>query len=167
MAKKTITVEMNSQSINDAIIELRKMEQEFMRKFDIFVSALTNDSIAIARTHIQTGAGNEREANVYYQVDRSGEITTATIWMTGRDWVFVEFGAGIYYNPADPPHAANYGLGVGTYPGQTHAFDNGWWYTDGNGLSQYTHGTEGTAPMYHAAENIRNNAIKKALQIFR
>lgn len=164
---KDIDIRMSTKSLNDAINALKSIEDDFMRKVDIFVRMLTNDGVQIARTWISTGAGAERNANVSYMVSNDGYIIVAQIQMTGKDALFVEFGAGIYFNPSDPPHASKYGMGVGTYPGQTHAFDNGWWYYGPNGESVYTHGTEGTYPMYHASENIQNNAIKKALQIFR
>lgn len=164
---KDIDIRMSTKSLNDAINALKSIEDDFMRKVDIFVRMLTNDGVQIARTWISTGAGAERNANVSYMVSNDGYIIVAQIQMTGKDALFVEFGAGIYFNPSDPPHASKYDMGVGTYPGQTHAFDNGWWYYGPNGESVYTHGTEGTYPMYHASENIQNNAIKKALQIFR
>lgn len=164
---KDIEIRMSTKSLNDAIKELKRLEDDFMRKFDIFVRILVNDGVQVARTWITDGSGKERDASVAYQVDSNGDIAVAMIEMTGKDVLFVEFGAGIYYNPSNPPHATKYGMGVGTYPGQTHAFDKGWWYYGPNGESVYTHGTEGTYPMYHASENIQNNAIKKALQIFR
>ena len=164
---KDIEIRMSTKSLNDAINALKRIEDDFVRKFDIFVRILINDGVQVARTWISTGAGTERNASVAYQVNSDGNIAIARIEMTGNDALFVEFGAGIYFNPSNPPHASKHGMGVGTYPGQTHAFDNGWWYYGPNGESVYTHGTEGTYPMYHASENIQNNAIKKALQIFR
>ena len=158
---------MNTKSINDAIKELQRLESDFVRKLDIFVRVLANDGVSVARTWISAGAGTERNATVSYNVGSDGDIKFAQIHMSGEDALFIEFGAGYFYNPEDPPHAADYGMGVGTYPGQTHAFNNGWWYYDDAGYATYTHGTEGTYPMYHAAETIRNSAIKTALQIFR
>ena len=164
---KTITIKMSRSSINDAIEELKKYHKDFMRKLDLLTRTLVNDGVAVARTYIQTGAGLERVADVSWQVNKDGEVYRARISMNGRDCAFIEFGAGIYYNPSDTPHAAENGMGIGTYPGQTHAFDNGWWYYDASGNSVYTHGTEATMPMYHAKESITNNAILRALQIFR
>lgn len=164
---KDITIKMSTASINDAIEELQRIHDEFMRNLDLFVRTLANDGVAVARTYIQTGAGTERRASVSWQVNQDGDIYRAQITMDGRDALFVEFGAGIYYNPQDTPHASKYGMGVGTYPGQTHAFQSGWWYYDDSGQKAYTHGTEATMPMYHASESIQNQAILRALQIFR
>lgn len=164
---KTITIKMSRESINDAIEELKKYHEDFIRKLDLFTRTLITDGVAVARTYIQFGAGNKRQADVSWQVNSNGDICRAMISMTGRDCAFIEFGAGIHYNPSDTPHAAEHGMGIGTFPDQTHAFDDYWWYYDSNGNSVYTHGTLATMPIYHAEESITNNAILRALQIFR
>ena len=165
---KDINIKMNTKSINDAIKELQRLESDFVRKLDLFVRMLTNDSVQIALLAIRESVGSDNnDASISYAVSTNGDIKYAQIQMTGTDALFIEFGAGYYYNPTDPPHASEHGMGVGTYPGQTHAFDVGWWYTDGNGESVYTHGTKATSPMLMARDNYRNNAIKMALQIFR
>ena len=158
---------MSRESINDAIEELEKYREDFIKKLDLFTRTLITDGVAIARTYIQTGAGTSRQASVSWQVNQQGEICRAQISMIGHDCAFIEFGAGIYYNASDTPHAAEHGMGIGTFPDQIHAFDNGWWYYDSSGNSVYTHGTEATMPIYHAKESITNNAILRALQIFR
>ena len=91
----------------------------------------------------------------------SGEIKEAkdlepfnTLWA-------VEFGAGIYYNRGkENPNASEYGLGVGTYPGQIHAFEDGWYFLDEDGEWKYTHGVEATMPVYSAATEIIKNMQK-------
>lgn len=167
---KDISIRLNTESINDAIKELRHLESDFVRKVDIFVRILANDGIQIALMEFRSSVGDSnKDGQFSLAYDDSENIKSATISLEGTDVLFVEFGAGIYYNPSDPPHAktADYNYGVGTYPGQTHAFEPGWWYTDENGKSVYSHGTQATSPMLKASDNIRNNAIKTALQIFR
>jgi hypothetical protein len=102
------------------------------------------------------------------EVDSSGNIHTAIISLEGEDALFIEFGAGIHYNGSDPPHAAEFGYGVGTYnPASDNAWNpDGWWYWTGT-ERKHSYGTEGTYPVFHAAENMRNQLIMKALQIFR
>ena len=164
---KDIIIKMSTASINDAIKELQDIQADFERKLDLFVRTLVNDGVAVARTWIQSSATLERDASVLWQVNQFGDIYRAQITMDGKDALFIEFGSGIYYNPQDTPHAGKYGMGIGTYPGQTHAFQNGWWYYDEYGQSKYSHGTQATMPMYHASESIQNEAILRALQIFR
>ena len=164
---KDITISMNTKSIDDAIKELRSLKNDFMRKLDIFTRILANDGVQIALMEIRASESSSNLADIVLNVNSKGDIVEAEIQMIGHDALFIEFGAGIYYNPADPPHAAEYGMGVGTYPGQTHAFQNGWWYKDIDGSVHYTHGTQATSPMLKASDNYRNNAIKMALAVFR
>ena len=43
----------------------------------------------------------------------------------------IEFGAGVHYNPTtNPLISSEFQYGVGTYPGQTHAYEDMWWYWD-------------------------------------
>ena len=166
---KDIVIRMNSASINDAIKELEKLHEDFLRKLDLFVRVLTNDGVAIALLAIRQSVGSNGDAQIAVGLNNLGDIVEAEIQMIGDEAVFIEFGAGIYYNPTDPPHAKKVSpqMGVGTYPGQRHAYESGWFYYDAQGKKQYTHGTYATSPLYRASENYRNNAIKTALQIFR
>lgn len=164
---KEITIRMSTASINDAIKELRRIKEDFERKLDLFVRMLANDGVQIALMEIRSAVADTHNADIELTIDSKQDIVSATIQMFGEDRLFIEFGAGFYYNPADPPHASQYNMGVGTFPGQTHAFDIGWWYTDKDGKSRYTHGTQATSPMLHASNNYRNNAILMALQLFR
>lgn len=167
MAKK-ITIGLSQSSINQAVKDIQAYKERLLRKLELFTTMLENDGIEIAKAWVGASMGDSTDAYVYgTQVDRSGNICRAKIMMTGKDVLFIEFGAGIYYNSSDPPHAGEFGYGVGTYPNQTHALEDSWWYEDEFGQSKMSRGTQATYPMYHAAENIRNEAIKKALEVFR
>ena len=96
----------------------------------------------------------------------------AVIFLQGKDALFVEFGAGIYYNNGDAhPLAAEFGYGVGTYPsknGHNRAINPGyWWYKDDNGTLNLSLGTKAAKPMYEAAQNARNTAIMTAMSVFK
>lgn len=80
----------------------------------------------------------------------------------------IEFGAGIYYNSSENPKSAEMGFGVGTFPGQIHAFEDGWYYWDENASKwRYTHGVKATMPMYKADIEIIAQAVSVARKIFR
>ena len=167
---KEITIRMSTASINDAIKELRRMKEDFERKLDLFVRMLANDGVEIAKT-TYAQSNHPLVADVILSIDKkSGDVIEATINITGQDVLFVEFGAGIHYNPTNPEHASKYGMGVGTYePNKGHAFEDGWWYyvDETKSEARYTHGTRATSPMLQASNNYRNNAILMALQLFR
>lgn len=168
MAKK-ITIGLSQSSINQAVKDIQAYKDRLIRKLELFTTMLANDGVEVAKVWVGAGMGDsDREATVIEPIiDPKGNICRAKIMMTGKDVLFIEFGAGIYYNSSDPPHAGEFGYGVGTYPGQTHALEDFWWYEDEFGQSKMSRGTQATYPMYYAAENIRNNAIKKALEVFR
>ena len=79
----------------------------------------------------------------------------------------VEFGAGIVYNSAENPKAPELGFGVGTYPGQIHAFEDGWYYLDDKTETwRYTHGIKATIPMYNAEQQIIPQYVPIAREAF-
>ena len=163
-----ITINLNkSGSIDEAIKQVKAYRKRLEQKIEELVRVLANDGVVVAKSWLGATQGDSTRAAVGLEIDSAGDIQRAMITLSGEDALFVEFGAGIYYNGSDPPHASEFGYGVGTYPGQTHAFQHGWYYYDESGYKTYSHGTEGTYPLYHAAENIRNTAIIKALSIFR
>lgn len=80
----------------------------------------------------------------------------------------IEFGAGIHYNPTpNPLISSEFPYGVGTFPGQTHAYDDMWWYwNEKEEKWMPTHGIKATMPMYKADEDILNNVLKFVKEIF-
>lgn len=81
----------------------------------------------------------------------------------------IEFGAGVHYNPTPNPLSAEMGYGVGTFPGQIHAFDQNGWYFWSEEKQQWIHsyGVKATMPMYSADMEIIQNVVKIAKQVFR
>lgn len=164
---KVIKCKLDSASIEQAIKELQEYRKGLDDKVRQFVESLAHDGVEIARAWVMAARGDSERPTVAVQIDPAGDITKAQITMTGNDVLFIEFGAGIHYNGNDTPHAAEHGYGIGTYnPNSDNAFNlDGWYYWTGT-ERVHSYGTEGTYPMYHAAENARNTAIKKAIEIF-
>ena len=80
----------------------------------------------------------------------------------------IEFGAGIHYNPTpNPLISSEFPYGVGTFPGQTHAYQDMWFYWDENTQEwKPTHGVKATMPMYNADMEIIQNVVKYAKEVF-
>ena len=80
----------------------------------------------------------------------------------------IEFGAGVHFNPTpNPLISSEFPYGVGTYPGQTHAYEDMWWYWDENTQEwKPTHGVKATMPMYSADIEIMQNVVKVAKEVF-
>ena len=80
----------------------------------------------------------------------------------------IEFGAGVHFNPTpNPLIGSEFPYGVGTFPGQTHAYQDMWFYWDENTQEwKPTHGVKATMPMYSADMEIRQNVVKYAKEVF-
>ena len=80
----------------------------------------------------------------------------------------IEFGAGVHYNPMpNPIISSEFPYGVGTFPGQTHAYQDTWFYWDENTQEwKPTHGVKATMPMYSADMEIIQNVVKYAKEVF-
>ena len=80
----------------------------------------------------------------------------------------IEFGAGTHFNPTpNPLISSEFPYGVGTFPGQTHAYEDMWWYWDENTQEwKPTHGVKATMPMYSADMEITQNVVKYAKEVF-
>ena len=80
----------------------------------------------------------------------------------------VEFGAGVHFNPTpNPLISSEFPYGVGKFPGQTHAYEDMWWYWDENTQEwKPTHGVKATMPMYSADIEIMQNVVKVAKEVF-
>lgn len=97
---------------------------------------------------------------------------TGTLTATGKteDTGFnilmaVEFGAGIAGVNGFANTSFELGMGSGTWPGQTHAYDfEGWWYPSGefneNGdeIYRHTYGTPATMPMHNTIQGVKQAA---------
>ena len=63
------------------------------------------------------------------------------------------------------------GVGQGTFPGQTHAFEDSWWYKewDENGKGEWKRGrgVTPTHPMYHAKMKMYEQIYNVARKVFR
>lgn len=158
-------MDLSVKSVNKLISQLKSYHKSLPSKNTFFVERLAELGIPVIDSSIARARGDADPGhNTEISIAQIGNVVKGTLTLNGEDILFFEFGAGIYYNQSDPEHASKFGYGVGTYPGQTHAFnDNGWWYTDDAGMSHHSYGTEATSPMLRASHEI----IAKIRQIAR
>ena len=113
---------------------------------------------------------DEEKGSYYTEIiyDKNGNITGASVRLSGDKVLFIEFSAGITYGSSNYPLSSGSTYGVGTYPGQTHAFSPyGWWYTDErNGETRHSYGNRAYMPMYHAEVAIVLAVRKIAKEVF-
>ena len=177
----TIVVELSVEGINDALKQIeafKKSLDEKMRKLrervatriawsasEGFSSALVSDVVK----------GEPEVNDVSVRVEEDGDMTL--VIADGEKAVFIEFGAGVYYNGAvgqsphpwvngESPNPAIGGFTIGSY-GRGNGAKNAWAYYDENGQVTVTRGTPAAMPMYHGLQDALAVIRDLAEEVFR
>ena len=183
MAKRVFKTDLSVKGIEQLKKDLLNYRDNILQKnIERYVQELLNIGVEVARTSvgesplgkyvtISTNLSSDKagckgillaKGDVKHEVDKDGNAYPpfSTI-------LAIEFGAGIYHNETPNPNADKFGLGVGTFPGQTHAYQNTWFYWDEDEqLWKPTHGVKATMPMYNAQMEIMQQFVKVAKSIF-
>lgn len=178
MAKKKYKVNiLSSYSIERLKKELLFYRDELPRKCELLVDRLAKIGLHTANMQLQQSPlGGYVSMRIDINPERMGckailVSTGAILQSEGYEdfniLLAIEFGAGIHHNPTANPNSDKFGLGVGTFPGQTHAFEDGWWYWDDDAQEwKYTHGVKATMPMYEASVAIIQEIVRAAKDVF-
>lgn len=163
-----ISIDLSKSSIKSAIKQLEQYRDSLKNKDELFVERLAVLGIPVIQEAIsfsKSDSNKNVDKEIIVGKSDNGK-TQAVLRISGKDVLFFEFGSGIYHNPTNTPHADKFGYGIGTYPGQKHAFDeNGWWYRDSSGV-HHSYGTEATMPMLKASNEIIRNIRKIAREVY-
>lgn len=172
-----IAIKLTEKSIEEAIKKLEAYSASLTTKAETLVRRLQEAGESVALSSIQESPiGNQ--ITLKSEISTLGDDVVAAITATGpiktadghepfSIVLAVEFGAGIYYNKGNTnPKAKSLGYGVGTFPGQIHAFEDGWYYQSSDGEWHYTHGVKATMPMYKATEEMLNKCVEIAREVF-
>ena len=162
--KRTVNIDLSTSSISAAIAQLDAIEQEIERK-----TVMLNSRLAmLAKDVAQERFGDnmyrgENDTLVYAEPTETGWKIIAE----GRAVFFIEFGAGVYYNPSEPyPEPRPEGIvGIGEY-GQGKGKRQLWYFYDSNGEKIATHGNPAAMPMFFAKEEIINRLNEIAQEVF-
>lgn len=177
-----ITVALNDKSIWKAIHELEDYRNSLAYKTETFVRELLKEGIRVAQENVggygkyiqfyKEGKGGIRTVGYLIAEDKKitttwdykGEKRTATV----SPLLMAEFGSG---KLAEVLFAIS-GVGQGTFPGQTHAFDEGgWnykeWQDDHKGAWHHSVGSAPTHPMYKADMEMIQKVDEIAREVFR
>ena len=168
---KVIKITLDTNSIRRAISDVKAYREELNSKLQQFVTTLLQDGITVANARLSSTIGDSVQGVIGFGVNNSGDIISATISLSGKDALFIEFGAGIAYNTGmQHPDADEFGYGPGTYPSKhppNKAINPGYWFYREGGELVKSIGTQASMPIYYASETIRNNLIMRASEIFR
>ena len=160
MGKKTFTADLSVSGLNALKKQLLQYRDDLPIKCKQLVSSLLQSGVEVAETNI-----SESPLGKYVTV--STNISADKMGCNGI-LLAIEFGAGVHFNPTkNPLVGSKFPYGVGTFPGQTHAYDDMWWYWNEKEQKWMpTHGVKATMPMYKAGKDIRSKIIKTAKEIF-
>lgn len=177
MAKTVVPMRLSESSIQATIDYLNNYKNSLQGKCEELVSRLLAEGENIAKASLgKSPIGGTVTLNTEINAEQMGckgvliavgEIKQQEGYEPFNLLLAIEFGAGIHYNPQPNPKSGDFGLGVGTFPGQTHAFDDGWWYFGNDDKWHYSQGIKATMPMYNALMEIVNRYRDIAKQVFK
>jgi hypothetical protein len=179
MAKKVISMTLSEKSIQNAIKQLRDYQNSLEYKCSLLAQKLADRGIEVARNNTGNfGHYITFEKKVIPEKNGCTAIIVAkdiakiiSQWKTAdgiksaevSPLLMVEFGSG--YKAKNPKNVQ--GVGQGTFPNQTHAFDDeGWYWVDLDGNLNHSYGIEPKMPMFNASIEIQNDINSVVKEVF-
>ena len=177
MAKKVFKSDLSVKGVEDLKRQLLQYKDELPTKCEKLVSRLLQSGVAVSQAKIsESPLGKYVTVTTNISADKmgckgvllaKGAVKEQEGYAPFSILLAIEFGAGIHFNPTPNPNADKFGLGVGTFPGQVHAFEDMWFYWDEKSQEwKPTHGVKATMPMYSADMEIIKNVVKVAKEVF-
>ena len=178
MANKVFKSDLSVKGIESLKSQLLQYKDSLPIKCENLVSRLLQSGVAVSQARIsESPLGKYVTVTTNISADKigckgillaKGAVKEQEGYAPFSILLAIEFGAGIHYNPTPSPNADKFGLGVGTFPGQIHAYEDFWFYWDENAQEwKPTHGVKATMPMYSADMEIIQNVAKIAKEVFR
>ena len=149
--------------LDELISDLKDIEKNLNKKVDEIVQRLAEIGVQNAQVSFDSAYYvGDKDATV--RCEQRGPGRYAVI-ADGQAVLFIEFGAGVKYSDPQHPEAAVNGMGVGTYPEQTHAFDpKGWNFWDGTQW-RHSYGNAPSMPMYNAVKELEQQLTKIVTEV--
>lgn len=176
MAKRVIKGNLSSKGIQSIIDQLQDYKQDLHRKTELLCQRLAGAGLIVAQTAVgESPLG--KTITLRIQMEPRADGCKAMLVVAGQiksnDYgtistlCLVEFGSGIRYNHVGNPKAPEFGMGVGTFPGQKWAFnEDGWWYLGADNEWHHSYGVKATMPMYNASMAIRQQIAAITKEVF-
>lgn len=176
MGKKVISFGLSESEISRALKELAEYKQEILRKTELLREKVAERLADEARSGfsgavvdeqiLKGGSASPKYAQVKVSVDNRGSVTVVVA--KGEDAVWVEFGAGVYFNgsPGSSPHprGAELGMTIGGF-GKGNGKKETWgFYEDGE--LKLSRGTPARMPMSRAVTTVCNDIQEIAKEVF-
>lgn len=173
MRKTVIECTLDKQDIDRAIEELKAYKQGFLDREQKLIKALAEIGLQDAKVRFTTAAYDGiNDVTVLLNETKNGYVIEAK----GAAVMFIEFGAGVYYNGTEPyPNPRPKGVvGIGEF-GKGHGKQKAWGYEGEPGTNGkltdkgivITRGNPAAMPMWYASEEIKNSVLKVVKEVFR
>ena len=177
MAKKVFKSDLSVNGVEALKRQLLQYKDSLPIKCEKLVSKLLQSGVAVSQSKIgESPLGKYVTVTTNISADKigckgillaKGAVKEQEGYAPFSILLAIEFGAGVHYNPTPNPNADKFGLGVGTFPGQVHAFAAMWFYWDEKTQEwKPTHGVKARMPMYNADMEIIQNVVKFAKEVF-
>lgn len=180
MGRHTIKMTLSQTSIQNAIKELRQYQNRLQEKTKEFVRELGNVGIPVVDKNMADAnftygsngivSGSDTSHTAVVNVTNNGFVARADLVVSGKELMFIEFGAGVYYNGAagSSPHpkGQEFGMVIGSY-GLGNGQKTVWGYYDKDGELVLTHGTKATMPVYKAELEMIRKYVSVAKKVFK
>lgn len=178
MAKKVFKSDISVKGIEALKSQLLQYKDSLSVKCENLVSRLLQSGVAVSQSKVsESPLGKYVTVTTNISADNmgckgillaKGAVKEQEGYAPFSILLAIEFGAGIHYNPTpNPLISSEFPYGVGTFPGQTHAYEDMWFYWDENSQEwKPTHGVKATMPMYSADMEIIQNVVKFAKEVF-
>lgn len=169
---KTINVQLSEAGIQQAVKEIDEWNKQLQERVRKFTVRLADEGYSITRVKLDAVPAEYKPGSVDVWADTSadGYLTyKASYYMKGHAAIFIEFGAGVYYNTglgaSVHPKGVELGFEIGSWSfsdkGMKLAGNPGWFYG-----GKYTHGTPTYMPMYSGAQELATKIQSIAKEVF-
>ena len=179
MAKKVFKADLSVNGVEALKRQLLQYKDELPTKCEKLVSRLLQSGVDVSQSKIsESPLGKYVTVTTNISSDKmgckgillaKGAVKEQEGYAPFSILLSIEFGAGVHYNPTpNPLISSEFPYGVGTYPGQVHAFQSeGWMYWDEKVQEwRHTYGVKATMPVYNADMEIIQNVVKIAKEVF-
>ena len=178
MARKVFKADLSVKGIEALKSQLLQYKDSLPIKCEKLVSRLLQSGVAVSQTKIsESPLGKYVTVTTNISADKmgckgillaKGAVKEQEGYEPFSILLAIEFGAGVHFNPTpNPLISSEFPYGVGTFPGQTHAYQDMWFYWDENTQEwKPTHGVKATMPMYSADMEIIQDVVKYAKEVF-
>ena len=179
MAKKVFKSDLSVNGIEALKSQLLQYKDSLPIKCEKLVSKLLQSGVSVSQTKIsESPLGKYVTVTTNISADKmgckgillaNGAVKEQEGYAPFSILLAIEFGAGVHFNPdPNPLISSEFPYGVGTFPGQVHAFQSeGWMYWDEKSQEwRHTYGVKATMPLYNADMEIIQNIVKIAKEVF-